>query len=67
MQQLGFGEIGGELARRLRPFGCALLYNKRTRLPVKAEAALGMAYAEREALLARSDFVCSLLPLSPET
>lgn len=64
---LGFGEIGGELARRLRPFGCALLYNKRTRLPTRAEAALGMAYAEREALLARSDFVCSLLPLSPET
>ena len=30
---VGFGEIGVELARRLKGWGCTLLYNKRRRLP----------------------------------
>ena len=64
---VGFGEIGGELARRLRSFDCMILYNKRTRLPVNAEAELDITYATQNNLLARSDFVCSLLPLFPET
>lgn len=65
---LGFGEIGAELARRLRP--CApqrMLYHKRQRLPAAAEAALGITYAAPEAIVAESDFLCVLLPYSPET
>lgn len=64
---LGFGEIGVELARRLRAFDCAVLYNKRARLPAHAEAEFEITYATPDDLLGRSDFVCSLLPLFPET
>jgi phosphoglycerate dehydrogenase-like enzyme len=64
---LGFGEIGLELARRLRGFDCRLLYLKRARLPAAAEAELGIRWATRDELLRESDFVCSLLPLFPET
>ncbi|MEK9162410.1 MAG: NAD(P)-dependent oxidoreductase [Chloroflexota bacterium] len=64
---LGFGEIGAEVARRLRAFDCAVLYNKRARLPAYAEADLEITYATQADLLAQSDFVCSLLPLFPET
>jgi phosphoglycerate dehydrogenase-like enzyme len=65
---LGFGEIGVELARRLRPFQPAqLLYYKRRRLPQPVEQELGLTYAVREALIGASDFLCSLLPYSAET
>jgi phosphoglycerate dehydrogenase-like enzyme len=64
---LGFGEIGAELARRLRGFDCTILYTKRQRLPPQAEEDLHITYATQAELLRRSDFVCSLLPWSPET
>ena len=64
---LGFGEIGLELARRLRAFDCKVLYTKRNRLPAHAEASLEITYATQADLIATSDFVCSLLPLFPET
>ena len=50
---LGFGEIGTEVARRLRAFDCAVLYNKRARLPAHAEADLEITYATQADLLAR--------------
>ena len=64
---LGFGEIGIELARRLRGFDCKVLYVKRNRLPAHAEADLRIEYALQADVVARSDFICSLLPLYPET
>lgn len=65
---LGFGEIGAELARRLRGFAPAgVLYHKRHRLPQPAEVQLGLTYAARDRLLAQSDFLCNFLPYSPET
>ncbi len=64
---LGLGEIGTELARRLRPFGCTVLYNKRDRLPLFAEQELNVSFADRDTLLARSDFVCMLMPYFDET
>lgn len=64
---LGFGEIGTELARRLKGFESQVLYHKRRPLPASAEAELNLTYAAREQLLAESDFVCSLLPYSPAT
>jgi phosphoglycerate dehydrogenase-like enzyme len=64
---LGLGEIGTELARRLRGFGCTVVYNKRNRLPPAAERELIVRYAEQSELLAASDFVCMLLPFFPET
>jgi phosphoglycerate dehydrogenase-like enzyme len=59
---LGFGEIGAELARRLAGWDCRVLYHRRRRLPDRAEAELGVAYATQDALLAESDFVVNLLP-----
>jgi phosphoglycerate dehydrogenase-like enzyme len=64
---LGFGEIGTELSRRLRPFEPTLVYNKRQRLPQQAEADLGIRFASEEALVAESDFLCALLPFFRET
>lgn len=64
---LGFGEIGAEVARRLRGFQCTVLYHKRQPLPARAEAELGLTYAARDELIRRSDVVCSLLPYFPET
>lgn len=59
---MGFGEIGGELAMRLRPFDCKVLYNKRSRLPAHVEEQFGVGYADADAIRAESDFLCLLLP-----
>ncbi|MGC9397934.1 MAG: 2-hydroxyacid dehydrogenase [Anaerolineae bacterium] len=65
---LGFGEIGAELARRLRPFRPAqVLYYKRHRLPSHAEAELDIVYCEPPALYAESDILAMLLPYTPAT
>jgi phosphoglycerate dehydrogenase-like enzyme len=59
---LGFGEIGNELARRLRGFDCRVLYCKRRPLPRGVEHKLGLSYASRDELARQSDFVACLLP-----
>lgn len=59
---LGMGEIGFELARRLRNFGCKVLYNKRNPLPAHTERELDVHYASWDDLVSSSDFVCILLP-----
>jgi phosphoglycerate dehydrogenase-like enzyme len=65
---LGFGEIGAELARRLRGFcPSRILYHKRTPLPVQAEQELGVTGASLEQVIGESDFLCMLLPYYPET
>ncbi len=64
---LGMGEIGGELARRLRGMGCTVLYNKRSPLPQSAEEEIGARWASVAELQERSDFLCVLLPHTPET
>lgn len=64
---VGFGEVGTVLAGLLQPFGCSVLYNRRTRLPSTAEDRLGVSYADLDALLAQSDIVVILMPHSPET
>jgi phosphoglycerate dehydrogenase-like enzyme len=64
---LGMGEIGFELARRLRGFSCKVLYNKRNPLPGHTERELNVQYASRDELVSSSDFVCILLPLLSET
>lgn len=64
---LGYGEIGTELARRLRGFGCKVLYNKRNPLPEAAEREMDIQFAGMDDLVAQSDYVCMLLPFFPET
>lgn len=64
---VGMGEIGVEVARRLRGFGCQILYHKRSPYPKAVETELGVTYAERERIYRESDILCSLLPYFPET
>lgn len=64
---VGFGEVGSELARRLKTYHCNVLYNKRNPLPHSAELELNIQYANLPDLLSHSDFVCTLLPYYPET
>lgn len=64
---IGYGEIGGEIARRARALGMQVLYNRRRRLSPELEAAEGATYADRETLLRTADFVVLATPLTPET
>ena len=64
---IGFGAIGQAVARRLRGFGCELIYNKRSQLSPAEEAELGATYATTDELLTSSDIVCLHCPLTPDT
>lgn len=64
---IGMGEIGREIALRLKPFDARVLYHQRRRLADADEAALGLAYAGLGELLAASDFVVPQLPLTDST
>lgn len=63
---IGLGRIGLALAKRAKGFDMQVLYHARSR-KADAEEALGLEYAELDDLLARSDFVCVMTPLTPET
>lgn len=64
---IGFGEIGVEVARRLTGWGGMVYYNKRRRLSVAAETALGLTYANADKLYAQSDYLVNLLPYFAST
>lgn len=64
---VGFGEIGAEVARRLRSWEVKLLYHKRRQLPAAVADELGLTYAAEETLLQISDYVVNLLPYSAST
>lgn len=64
---LGLGNIGVEVAKRLKPFGPKIIYNKRNRLSSEDEEALGIEYADFNELIAKSDILTIHVPLTPET
>jgi glyoxylate reductase len=64
---VGFGSIGGAVARRARGFAMRILYTKRHRLDEAREVALGIEYRSLDELLKESDFVSVNAALSPET
>lgn len=64
---LGMGRIGRAVARRAAlGFGMQVLYVNAEAVP-EAEAALGARQVMLEQLLAESDFVCVVLPLTAQT
>ncbi|WP_026568498.1 2-hydroxyacid dehydrogenase [Bacillus sp. UNC41MFS5] len=62
---IGLGRIGEALVKRAQGFDMNVLYHNRTRKLDKEEQ-LGIHYREMKDLLQQSDFVCLLLPYSPE-
>ena len=64
---LGMGEIGVELARRLKPFGLGgLYYYKRNRYPKAVEYDLWLRYGEFLQCVKQADVIVSLLPYSEQ-
>lgn len=64
---IGMGRIGHAVARRAHlGFGMKVLYYNRSAAP-DAEAAFRAEAVPLDALLAQADFVCVVLPLTPET
>jgi lactate dehydrogenase-like 2-hydroxyacid dehydrogenase len=64
---IGMGRIGQAVARRARGFDMRVLYHNRTRLSAEEEKRIGANYVERDALLARADFVVVMAPYSQAT
>jgi phosphonate dehydrogenase len=64
---VGMGKLGRALASRLAAFGMKILYTDPVPLPGAVETDLAAARMELADLLATSDFVFLLLPLTPET
>ena len=64
---VGMGKLGRALASRLSTFGMKILYSDPVALPGAMETDLGATRMELAELLASSDFVFLLLPLTPET
>lgn len=64
---IGMGRIGEAIAKRAKfGFDMDILYHNRSRKP-EAEAKYDAQYCDLESLLATSDFVLLMTPLTPET
>lgn len=64
---VGMGNAAEEAAKRFRAFGARLLYTARSQRTPAYEAEHGVEFAMLEDLLAQSDVVCLLCPLTDET
>lgn len=63
---IGLGRIGAAVARRAKGFNMKLVYQNRSAKP-ELEQELGIERLELSELLKISDFVCVLVPYTPET
>jgi phosphonate dehydrogenase len=64
---VGMGAVGRAVAMQLHGFQSRILYHDRRRLPAEKETKLQIQYADLDSLLGQSDFVCVILPLTPDT
>jgi len=64
---VGFGAIGRELAKRLRPFECDLYYCDAFPADAETEEALAVKRLELQELLSTCDIVSLHVPETPET
>lgn len=62
---LGYGRIGWAVARRARAFDMEVIATARSRVPGTVED--GVKFVDKPTLLAESDVVSVLTPLTPET
>lgn len=64
---MGLGKIGSAIARRGRfGFGMNILYSGSSPKP-QLEQEFGARFVSKETLLSEADFVCPMVPLTPET
>src|ERR1700674_5230833 len=64
---VGFGEVGREVAHRMRAFGMNVVYFQRTRLAPPVEQELGARWLPLDDLMAAADYVLVQLPLNVTT
>ncbi|MDR2680359.1 MAG: 2-hydroxyacid dehydrogenase family protein [Tannerella sp.] len=64
---IGMGRIGKALCKRARACGMEVVYCNRHRLDLDEETRLGVRYADKDDLLAGSDFVSLNAPYTPDT
>ncbi len=64
---VGLGRIGIEVAKRLTPFGCDVVYTKRNKLSAADEKELGVRYLPFQELLSQSSCVSLHNRFTPET
>jgi glyoxylate reductase len=64
---VGFGEVGREVARRMRGFDMEIAYFQRTRLAEAAERELGARYLPLAELIAQADYIVVQLPSTAAT
>lgn len=63
----GMGRIGQAVARRARGFSMRVLYHDTRRAPEAIERELELEFAEKDRLLAESDFISLHVPLTDST
>ena len=64
---VGFGNIGREVAKRVRAFNAQILYYDKVRPSAQVEEQLGATFCPLDDLLARADIISIHVPLLPET
>ncbi|QAA22753.1 D-2-hydroxyacid dehydrogenase [Sporolactobacillus terrae] len=64
---IGFGDIGSEIAHRLKAFGARVLAVKRNLSGLSEDADAVYTLDDLDPVLNESDFVVNVLPLTPET
>lgn len=64
---IGLGDIGIEVVKRLKPFGCKISYFNSRRKSIQIEEELGIEYMTFDELLRNCDIISLHLPLLPET
>lgn len=64
---IGIGDIGSQVARRLRAFGCEICYNAIPRLASAEEAELGVKYLSFDELISSCNVISVHVPLLDST
>jgi glyoxylate reductase len=64
---VGLGEVGREVAHRMRAFEMDVVYFQRTRLAAHIEQELGARYLSLNDLMAQGDYILVQLPLNIST